>query len=516
MPFTDVYDQGGPEAFRHLERHDEKERNLIVLPFSFIDMLSELETKENSMGARDALLYIKDSGYKKIDSESSNGKNLYRLSQGLDLLILTDEQYSGRNLSIFDLKKDLEKYVSFREFEIITNDTRDHIKYSGGGVKVSDPEFLQVNESIVHEGVIDGNDELQAALRSSKSESLELDKVEKILDRELYMNQFIRFRSNDNKEYFARVAGKLEYNHSKTRIIGVNAPVVELLNSKEYSKRLTIGNSHFDNVLGVKPRDMEQYLALQYGLLNDDVSVFFLCGKAGSGKTLLTYAAAVDSVLVYDGIQFKDRYPNHNEKTSYRIGDRGRFKQIALLKPPEILGGARRDPGALPGTLLDKLTPHLRPYSDAHRETIMNAFPFDEMFRHPKYENRYGPPRNREISDKRFNAAKLPNCEIIDLVYSGFIGGASISDTNIILDEAQDYTPYEMKTIIERTAEGSKLIICGDPMQTRNPKCTTKTNGLTFAVRHFLPKPYTGLVYLNRNYRHQASEDSDSMRAYNK
>jgi predicted ribonuclease YlaK len=531
VPFPDVYELGGPEAFRHLERRQKRlsknsnnsvnrtitdlnngsDRNLIVIPFSFINTLSEMENQQYSMSAADALKYVKNCREGKSIKSSTEGFSLYNVSQGLDLLVIDTPEFCNPNFKMSELDKYLKNYANFNALKIITNDSKNHIKYSGMGLKVEDPEFLQVNEDIVHEGIIMGNEELLEKLLSSESSAISLDSAESILDRELYRNQFIRFRSSAGRDLFARVTGEFEWNKAHTRILDVKDPVLKLLHKQEYDKKLRIGRVSDNSILGITPRDMEQYIALQYGLINDEVSVFCLCGKAGSGKTLLTYAAAIDSVLIYE--------PLTSEKREVPK-DKGLFRQITLLKPPEILGGSRRDPGALPGSLLDKLTPHLRPYSDAHHETTMKGFLFDEMFRHPVYTNRYGPPRTKDVSEKRISGlggmAKLPHVEVIDLVYSGFIGGASIRDTYIVLDEAQDFTPYEMKTIVERMAEGSKLIICGDPAQTRNPKCNVKMNGLTFAIKNYLPKHYSGLVYLNRNYRHQASEDADSMSAYNR
>jgi PhoH-like ATPase len=85
----------------------------------------------------------------------------------------------------------------------------------------------------------------------------------------------------------------------------------------------------------------------------------------------------------------------------------------------------------------------------------------------------------------------------------------------MFIDEAEDLTPYEMKTIIERMGVSSKLIISGDPAQTRNPYCSRKYNGFTFAIKHYLPKPYSMLVKLNTNYRHQMSEDAEDMHVQN-
>jgi PhoH-like ATPase len=84
-----------------------------------------------------------------------------------------------------------------------------------------------------------------------------------------------------------------------------------------------------------------------------------------------------------------------------------------------------------------------------------------------------------------------------------------------VIDEAQDYTPYEMKTLIERLALGSKMIVLGDPKQTRNPNCSVKKNGLTYAIKYFLARPYSALIGLTKNYRSQVSEDSEDMTVYN-
>ena len=263
-----------------------------------------------------------------------------------------------------------------------------------------------------------------------------------------------------------------------------------------------------DNVLGVSPRDMEQYIAMQYGILNPNVSLLFMAGKRGTGKTILNFSS-IDQALVYEkGERIKRGWPE-NEKN-------GLYKKVIILKAPEILGGERRNVGFLPGDLFEKIRPHIQPYIDAHEETILNelAIPFEDLIRHPRYDNGYG-MRTDQGKQPIGSAHMPPNSSLIEVRYSGFMGGASIGKTLMLIDEAQDFTPYEIKTLIERVGEGSKLIISGDPAQTRNPFCSRKINGFTYAIKHYLPKPYSMLVQLMKNYRHQMSEDSEEMPALN-
>lgn len=520
LPFPDVYDQGGPEALFKLERKVESsikkggsDKNLIVLPIEFVDELSRLENEYISAGAGEALKSISGVTSKNHSNPAPN-ISVTNVTGGLDLCILYDSfSFKQGGLDIDKIRSTIDSFSITTNTEkiplkIITNDEGYHIKLSGKGHAVEHPAFLQVNEDIVFEGIIIGNADLQAALNESSNNYISLSKAEKLLQRELYINQFIRFPGQ--QEQFARITGTLRKDKSSTKILDVDDPHVVMISQEEHSKKLRIGNMHTDNILGIKPKDMEQYLATQYGLLNRDVSMVFMTGKAGSGKTILSYAAGIDSVLIYDKAQRELRGEDLNSKE-------GTYRQIILLKPPEILGGQRRNQGFLPGDLYHKLKNHLRPYIDAHKESNLKKIAFEELFRHPEYDTDFGPRRGEAANKEKINGlAHLPsNNEVIDLVYSGFIGGASVAKTLMIIDEAQDLTPYEMKTILERIAEGSKVIIAGDPKQTRNPKCTNKMNGLTTAIKHYLPKPYSTLVALPRNYRHQISDDSDDMRAYN-
>lgn len=511
VPFTDVYNIGGSEVFKELEREDDDEKNLVVVPFEFIESLEKL-TEDNSVGgSEDVLRFLKRLEKPKIEENVS----LYSPLAGLDIAIMHGK--------IGESYKKLEELISKRwdsgtGVSFITNSEVDHINLRGLELKVEDPDHLQVDQDIVNEGIISGNDKLFSRLyKHGERTHVPIGEAAEMLnrDRPLYMNQFIKFEwhtKDKPKTRYARVIGDLIRSPDGAKIIGSKNQRVVLLRESENSKEISVGNQKRKRILGIEPRDMEQYLALQYGLLNPNVSLFFLCGSQGSGKTLLSYVSSIDMVLWYDAeIRAKRNNSNSNEKGGF-------YKKIVLLKSNDIIGGRSRDVGFLPGTLYDKLKPHLAPYIDAHNESILGKiFPFEDVLKHPRFENDFGSPRLKGGDEGRKieGCARLsPNSEVVEMTYSGYMRGRSFRDTLVLIDEAQNFTPYEVKTIIERLGEGCKGIIMGDPLQVDNPKCNREINGLTHVIRHYLDKDYSALIKLPRNYRSQMSEDAGSWRVF--
>jgi len=507
LPFVDVYDLGGPEVFKRLDCKKEGKKNLVVIPMPFIRGLDELVEGHHGGGANDVLQYLTDFKDYTIDTEL--GFSICEASEGLDIVLLEVDKKAFNKFSVIDCVK---KIVNVWESDavdspiILTNKSKYHIKFTGRGIKVEEPHFLQVKADIVHEGVISGNPTLQEKLHSNNG-TISLTDASKILKRDLYINQFIKFVGHGTYEY-ARVQADLIYNDAKTRVVDHKNARLEFLKRQEYGKQVHVGKQTKDNVLGISPLDMEQYLALQYGMFDKNVSLFFLCGTQGSGKTLLSYVASIDLVLWYDKEEAKKRGLDKRE---------GLYKKIVLLKPTEILGGSRRDVGALPGNLYEKIKPHLGAYIDAHRVSVLNdVFSFEDMLKHPKFANDFGEKRPEETNKRKIDghAYLPPNSEVIELTYSGFMRGRSFSDTILLVDEVQNFTPYEVKTIIARLGEGCKVVLMGDPLQVDNPLCSRSINGLTHAIKHYLDKPYSSLVNLSRNYRSQMSQDTDDWKVY--
>ncbi|MGE5420160.1 MAG: PhoH family protein [Chloroflexota bacterium] len=181
---------------------------------------------------------------------------------------------------------------------------------------------------------------------------------------------------------------------------------------------------------GIDPRNAEQTFALD-ALLNPDIQVVSLTGKAGTGKTLLALAAALQ--------QHK------------------KYKQIFLARP--IVPLANRDLGFLPGDLREKMDPYMQPLYD-------NLTVIKHKFSHQS-------PEFVRINDM----VKEEKLVITPLAY---IRGRSLSSIFFIVDEAQNLTPHEIKTIITRAGEGTKMVFTGDIEQIDSPYLDTASNGLSY------------------------------------
>jgi len=507
VPCPDIFELSGKEVFTKLERTHGDGKNLVIVSMGLVDELHQIAGDSASEGAADALQFLKEQR-RNSGPPSKEGISFGTISGGLDIaFVQKDSKRSRGGFLVPDLEKVVTANIN-RKPVFITSSARNHIDYLGRGMLVEEPRFLQVNADIVREGIVSGSDDLLARLNDiSSGHTLPLEEAAAMLGQELRLNQFVRFTGPGQYQY-ARVAARLVKSGNGT-IVEVRDPQLKLLDPRENSKRMHIGEHSMDNILGIKPRDMEQYIAFQYGLLNPDVQLFFLCGSQGSGKTLLTYVAAVDQVLFYGTETSRRRGMDESRKS-------GGFRHIILLKPNEVLGGSRREVGALPGSLYEKMRPHLEPYIDAHEESVLGElFPFEQMLYHPRFSQNGFPQRSEEANKANIpGGAHLPFWEVMRMTYSGFMRGRSFRDTLVIVDEAQNFTPYEVKTILERIAEGSKIIIMGDSLQTDNPHCSRGINGLTHAIKQYLDRPYTALVNLSTNYRSQVSDDAQGWRTF--
>jgi PhoH-like ATPase len=208
-----------------------------------------------------------------------------------------------------------------------------------------------------------------------------------------------------------------------------------------------------EGVMGIRPRNKEQSFALD--LLTDDaVRLVTIVGKAGTGKTLLALAGGL-----------------------YRTVEHGAYSRLLVSRPVMPMG---RDLGFLPGTIEEKLDPWMQPIFD-NLEFLLVAGG--------------GKRRGLRGFDELFETGQL---QVEPLTY---IRGRSLPQQYVIVDEAQNLTPHEVKTIITRCGEGTKIVLTGDPFQIDNPYVDSASNGLTVTADRLRAEAPVGHIMLSKGER---------------
>ncbi len=213
-------------------------------------------------------------------------------------------------------------------------------------------------------------------------------------------------------------------------------------------------------VWGIFPRNLEQTFALEL-LLDDSIRLVTLVGKAGTGKTLLAIAA---------GLQ--------------KVGDESIYHRLLVSRPVFPMG---RDLGFLPGDLEEKLNPWMQPIYD-NIELLMGSS---------------GKERKRP---SKYGHQELINMGLLAIEPLTYIRGRSIPNQFLIVDEAQNLTPHEIKTIITRAGENTKVVVTGDPYQIDNPYVDSSNNGLTYIVERFKEEKAAGHMTLAKGERSELAE----------
>jgi PhoH-like ATPase len=211
----------------------------------------------------------------------------------------------------------------------------------------------------------------------------------------------------------------------------------------------------------IQPRNREQRFALNL-LLQDSIKLVTLVGKAGTGKTLLAIAA---------GLQ--------------KVADEKLYNRLLISRPVVPMG---KDIGFLPGDINEKLTPWMQPLYDN----------FDLIFGTQETPERSGHWRRGH--------EELIEMGILQIEPLTYIRGRTIPQQFLIIDEAQNLTPHEVKTIITRAGEGTKVVLTGDPDQIDNPYIDAASNGLTYVVERFKHEPLAGHITLFKGERSGLAE----------
>jgi PhoH-like ATPase len=293
--------------------------------------------------------------------------------------------------------------------------------------------------------------------------------------RPLNLNEYVLLRSDEGKTMPARYYGD---------------DVVRRLKIPEYVKA--------PGGIPIRARNLEQQFLMD-ALMDDGIHMLTCSGKAGTGKTLLTMACALHQTL---------------EENS-------RYDGVSISRPVIALG---KDIGFLPGTLEEKMRPWLQPYYDALEVLIPSKPPKEPQFASKKVSKKKHWKRESAMvsmgTSHSSNGShgghapvglikpyeRLLKSGLVEIEALAFIRGRSIARRFFILDEAQQLTPHEVKTVITRISEGSKIILIGDPGQIDNPYVDSRSNGLVYCHNRMKGQAIAAHVTLRKGERSELAE----------
>lgn len=402
----------------------------IHIPFAVIEEVDKFKRDqgENGRNARQFSRFV--------DVLRSRGN----LAQGVQIdnhesyvYITTDVGFAGIGAELDQSKADnrilstalaLQKQHPRNKVELISKDINLRIKADVYGISASDYDNSDVSQDDLYEGY------LEIEVKPGVIDQFYKDKKVTV-DHKLYFNQYVILKDQSNPNHSA--IGR--FSKSENAVVPLISPP--------------------DSIWGIHARNVEQSFALD-ALLNDEIKMVSLVGKAGTGKTLLAIAAGLFKTL-----------------------DEAKFQRLLVSRPIFPMG---RDIGYLPGDIEQKLNPWMQPIFD-NVEFLMGA-------------------------DKKAagRAQELINQGMLNIEPLTYIRGRSIPKQFLIVDEAQNLTPHEIKTIVTRAGSGTKIVLTGDVYQIDNPYVDSANSGLTHAVERFKGQGIAAHVTLTKGERSELAE----------
>ena len=415
--------------------------NDIVIPLKVLEEIDNHKKRQDSVGIN-ARKIIRSFDELRIKGSLQKG---VRIGKGMGVLRVV-----SHNLST--LPMDLSKGVPDHEIistalgENETNGNRKTILVSRDiNMRVICDSIGLLSEDYTENEVIKKESDLYTGFRSCLVDDQVVDSFysnkEVFLDKEehkrLYPNQFIMLVSSSNEKKTALC-----------KFISYIKPLEEVLNFQ-------------DGLWGVRARNKEQMFALDL-LMDPDIEVVSLVGKAGSGKTLMAIAAGLEQVL--SNVKIKSKLKDD----SYC---RTPYKKLVVSRPVMPMG---KDIGFLPGSLEEKMAPWLAPVQDN-----LKFLTGDDQTTLDDYMEK----------------------GLIEIEALTYIRGRSIANAFIVIDEAQNLTAHEIKTILTRVGEGTKIVLTGDVEQIDNIYINEMSSGLTHAVEKMKFSDMTGHITLKKGER---------------
>jgi PhoH-like ATPase len=306
----------------------------------------------------------------------------------------------------------------------------------------------------------DINLRIKADALGLQAEDYETDRV---LIKDLYTGMVDLMISPDKMAAF-RANGELELNGGVQYFPNEYCTLMEETNPKRTAltkvdatgKKLVPIIDSREGIWGIKPRNREQHFAFD-ALLDDRVKLVTLMGKAGTGKTLMAMAAGLKKTVL-------DR----------------EFRRLVVARPTISMG---KELGFLPGSLEEKLAPWMQPIHDA-LEMLSDL--------------------NMGHEHRRSNDLMRSGSIVVEAL--SYIRGRSIAHQFMVIDEAQNLTPLEVKTIITRVGHGTKIVFTGDPYQIDNPYVDSSSNGFNYIISKFRAESVAAHIELQKGERSELAE----------
>ncbi len=418
----------------------------IVIPMTVIEEVDTFKKNVDEKGrsARQINRFLdklRDSGSLQDGVEMENGSIIQvvwskKIESIIDDVMISDENDNR----ILGTALFIQKEYAGKEVILVSKDANVRIKADALGLKSENFEADSVKFEELYTGYIDFEAESDVYNEYIEKKTMPAP------DLQLYPNQFVRLINKGNTEETIL-----------TRYYHEDKSLREL---KYYKSE--------DYIFGIKSRNAEQEMALEL-LLDDNVKLVTLVGKAGTGKTLLAIAAGLQKVI-----------------------EDNKYHRLVISRPISPLG---KDIGYLPGSKMEKFNPWMQPIYD-NMEILIN------MHSEVDEDNRNGKLFNK----KRPSINDLLDLGFIELEPLTYIRGRSLPDQFIIIDEAQNLTPHEMKTIITRAGERTKIVMTGDPYQIDIPYLDSESNGLSMSVEKFKSEHIIGHITLEKGERSQLAD----------
>jgi PhoH-like ATPase len=427
-----------PQAIFHFGQHE------VVIPIVVIEEVDRFK-REMSENGRNARLFSRLIDQMRADGKLSQGVKLpnggqIRVELGFNLpalpMELHAEKADNRILAIAMAQKEKNPKA---KVTLVTKDINLRIKADALGIVAEDYESSNVEPDALYSGAVTltvGSqivDEFYSERRLAVSNQI-FENSEGI--KTLKPNEYVLLKDVANPTHTALGRYSLELEG----IVPIFKPA--------------------EGLWGIFPKNSEQAFAMD-ALLNDDIKLVSLTGKAGTGKTLLAVAAGLAKTV-----------------------DEGVYHRVLISRPVFPLG---KDIGFLPGDIEDKLNPWMQPIYDN----------IDFLFGATGSKARRGAGRGCQ---------ELMNQGMLQIEPLTYIRGRSIPQQYLIVDEAQNLTPHEIKTIVTRAGDDTKIVLTGDVFQIDNPYVDSANNGLAYIIDRFKGESISAHVSLTRGERSKLSE----------